>query len=56
MRNRQVRAVVSTKFGCQERTDWFPEGSPEATKAMQNLVHQQTEIVCVDWENEEEEE
>ena len=56
MGSRKVRAVVSTRFGCHERTGWFPEGSPEAVDAMQSLVHQQTEMVCVDWEDDEEEE
>ena len=55
MGNRKVRAVVSTRFGCKERTDWFPEGSPEATEALQDLVQRQTEMFSVSWEDREEE-
>jgi hypothetical protein len=55
MQNRFVRAVVSTRFGCQERTGWFSEGSFEAVEAMKDSVHQQTDMVRVDWEERDEE-
>ena len=55
MWSRKVRAVVSTRFGCHERTGWFPEGSPEAVEAMQTLVGEQTEMVCIEWEDQDDE-
>jgi len=54
MENRKVRAIVSTKVGCHERTDWFPEESMEAVEAVNDLVHRQTEMVCIDWEKSQE--
>ena len=55
MGSRKVRAVVSTRFGCHERTGWFTERSPEAIEAMQALVHEQTEMVCIEWEDQDDE-
>lgn len=48
--SRKVRAVVHTPHGCSERTTWFPEGSPEATAAMEELVKRQTTIYAASWE------
>ena len=50
MGDRKVRAVVTTKFGCRERTDWHPEGSPEAMEAMEALIQRQTDMFSIDWE------
>ena len=55
MENRRVRAVVTTKFGCRERTDWHPEGSPEAIEAMEALMQMQTDMFSIDWEEREDE-
>ena len=49
--HRRVRAVVTIRHGCTERSDWHPVGSPDATDAMHRLVERQTEMVCVDWEH-----
>jgi len=55
MGSRKVRAVVTTKFGCWERTAWHPEGSAEGTDAMHTLVDRQTEMFCLSWEHLEDE-
>jgi len=46
----KVRAVVHTQHGCSERTEWYPERSPDATAAMEALVKKQTGIFFVAWE------
>jgi len=46
-----IRAVVTTKYGCQERTGWYPNGSPEAEAAMKALAHRQTTEFSVTWES-----
>lgn len=50
----QVRAVVTTQFGCQERTAWFPKGSVEAIEAMRALAERQTDMFLIAWEEREE--
>ena len=50
MKSRQVRAIVTTRHGCSERSDWHSEGSSEAHDAMHRLVERQTEMVCIGWE------
>jgi hypothetical protein len=47
---RKVRAVVTTRHGCSERSDWHIEGTPEAHDAMHSLIERQTEMVCIGWE------
>ena len=46
----KVRAVVHTPHGCSERTEWFPEGSPEAISAMEELLKKQSTIFRASWE------
>ena len=46
----KVRAVVTSRWGFQERTDWYPDGSPEATAALEAIVRQQTGDFAVTWE------
>ena len=48
--SRKVRAVVHTPHGCSERTAWFPEGSPDAIAAMEELVRKQTTLYAASWE------
>jgi hypothetical protein len=55
MGNRKVRAVATTRFGCKERTDWHPEGSPEAFEAMETLIQKQTDMFSIDWEERDDE-
>jgi len=51
MGTRKVRAVATTRFGCKERTDWHPEGSPEALEAMDALmIKRQTGLFSIQWE------
>jgi hypothetical protein len=56
MGTRKVRAVVTTQFGCKERTEWYPEGSREAIDAMQALVGRQTDMFSLGWEEREDDE
>jgi len=50
MQRQKVRAVVHTTYGCSERSEWYPEGSPDATAAMEALVKKQTGVFSVSWE------
>ena len=50
MQHHMVRAVVTTKYGCQERTPWYPEGSPESVAAAESLVLKRTGDFILDWE------
>jgi hypothetical protein len=47
---RNVRAVVKTKDGRTEYTDWHPEWSQEAMDAMEALVKQHADFRVVGWE------
>jgi hypothetical protein len=51
MGKRKVRAVVTTGFGCQERTEWHPEGSQAAIDAMCALIDRQTEMFSLSYEH-----
>lgn len=57
MGTHKVRVVVTTKFGCQERTEWHPEGSQAAIDAMCALIDRQTEMFslsCEHWDDDAE--
>ncbi len=49
--HRKVRGVITTRFGCQERTAWYPEGSREALEAVDALVREQTNEFTLSWED-----
>jgi hypothetical protein len=51
MQYHMIRAVVTTKYGCQATTAWYPEGSPESIKAAESLVLKRTGDFTVDWED-----
>ena len=46
----EVRGIISTAYGCFECTEWFPAGSPEATKALHELVTTHTGVIYTAWE------
>ena len=48
--SRKMKAVVHTPQGCSERTAWFPEGSPEAIVAMEELIARQSTLYVASWE------
>jgi hypothetical protein len=45
-----VRAVVTTKFGCKERTAWYPGITSEAIDAVNALVRRQRDDFSLSWE------
>lgn len=47
---REVRGIVSFGYGCFDRTQWFPAGSPEATKALHELVKNRSGVIYTAWE------
>ena len=51
-----MRAVATTRFGCKERTEWHPEGSPEAREAIDALIKRQTDLFSIQWEEREDDE
>jgi len=50
MHRQRVRAVVTTQYGCSERSDWYPDESPQVIAAMEALVKKQTGVFSVSWE------
>jgi hypothetical protein len=46
----RIRAVVTTKFGCQERTAWYRGITSEAIAAVNALVRRQTDDFILSWE------
>jgi hypothetical protein len=54
MEHTLVRAVVTTRFGCKERTNWYRGITPEAIDAVNALVHRQKDDFSLSWEEWEE--
>ena len=51
MEHSRIRAVVTTTFGCKERTEWFRGITPQAIDAVNALVHRQKkEEFTLNWE------
>ena len=50
-----IRTVVTQLDGTTETTEWYPEGSVEATEAMVAIIHKQTKEGYSVWSERREE-